>query len=69
MDFAHDVIAAGRNLRVVSVVDAFTWECLAMQVDLNFASRRVTRVLSEIMAVRSRRMAIPCDNGPELTGQ
>ena len=29
LDFAHDVVAAGRTIRVLSVVDAFTRECLA----------------------------------------
>jgi putative transposase len=31
LDFAHDVVAAGRTIRVLSVVDAFTRECLALQ--------------------------------------
>ena len=38
------------TIRVLSVVDAFTRECLALEVDTSFASRRVTRVLEEIMA-------------------
>jgi putative transposase len=41
-----------RNIRVLSVVDAFTRECLALEVDTGFASRRVTQVLDEIIAVR-----------------
>ena len=54
LDFVHDVIAAGRAIRVLSVVDAFTRECLALEVDTSFASRRVTRVLDEIIARRGR---------------
>jgi putative transposase len=69
LDFAHDVIAAGRTIRVLSVVDAFTRECLALEVDTGFASRRVTRVLDEIIARRGRPQAIRCDNGPELTSR
>ena len=30
LDFVHDEIAAGRAIRVLSVVDAFTRECLAL---------------------------------------
>ena len=52
LDFAHDVIAAGRAIRVLSVVDAYTRECLALEVDTSFASRRVTRVLDEIIERR-----------------
>jgi putative transposase len=44
LDFAHDAMA-GRSIRVLSAVDAFTWEYLALEVDTSFASRRMTRVL------------------------
>ena len=69
LDFAHDVLAAGRTIRVLSVVDAFTRECLALEVDTSFASRRVTRVLEEIMVGRGKPQSIRCDNGPELTSR
>jgi putative transposase len=69
LDFAHDVIAAGRSIRVLSVVDVYTRECLALEVDTGFASRRVTRVLDEIITSRGRPRAIRCDNGPELTSR
>jgi putative transposase len=69
LDFAHDVVAAGRTIRVLSVVDAFTRECLALEVDTGFASRRVTRVLDQVIAQRGRPQAIRCDNGPELTSR
>ena len=69
LDFAHDVLAAGRNIRVLSVVDVFTRECLTLEVDTGFASRRVTRSLDEIIGVRGRPQAIRCDNGPELTSR
>ena len=45
LDFASDRLATGRSLRVLSVIDAFTRECIALEVDTSFASRRVTRVL------------------------
>jgi putative transposase len=69
LDFAHDVIATGRVIRVLSVVDAYTRECLALEVDTGFASRRVTRVLDEIIARRGKPLGIRCDNGPELTSR
>jgi len=58
------VIAAGHTIRVVSVVDVYTRECLALEVDTGFASRRVTRVLDEIITRRGRPQAIRCGNGP-----
>jgi putative transposase len=69
LDFIHDAIAAGRSIRVLSVVDAYTRECLALEVDTSFASRRVTRALDEIIAQRGQPRSIRCDNGPELTSR
>jgi putative transposase len=63
----HDAVESGRAIRVLSVVDAYTRECLALEVDTSFASRRVTRVLESIVAEQGTPQAIPCDNGPELT--
>jgi putative transposase len=50
LDFVHDAVECGRTIRVLSVVDAYTRECLALEVDTSFASRRVTRVLDSIVA-------------------
>ena len=69
LDFVHDAVECGRAIRVLSVVDAYTRECLALEVDTSFASRRVTRVLDAIIAERGQPEAIRCDNGPELTSR
>jgi putative transposase len=69
LDFVHDVVECGRTIRVLSVVDAYTRECLALEVDTSFASRRVTRVLEAIIAERGHPQTIRCDNGPELTSR
>jgi putative transposase len=69
LDFAHDAVGCGRAIRVLSVVDAYTRECLALEVDTSFASRRVTRVLEAIVSERGVPQAIRCDNGPELTSR
>jgi putative transposase len=69
LDFVHDAVECGRRIRVLSVVDAYTRECLALEVDTSFASRRVTRVLEEIIARRGAPQALRCDNGPELTSR
>jgi putative transposase len=69
LDFVHDAVECGRAIRVLSVVDAYTRECLALEVDTSFASRRVTRVLDAIVAERGQPQAIRYDNGPELTSR
>jgi putative transposase len=65
----HDAVECGRAIRVLSMVDAYTRECLGLEVDTSFASRRVTRVLDAIVAERGQPLTIRCDNGPELTSR
>jgi len=67
LDFVHDAVECGRTIRVLNVVDAYTREYLALEVDTSFANPRVTRVLDAIVAERRQPWAIRCDNGPELT--
>lgn len=69
LDFVHDRLASGRSVRVLGVVDTFTRECLALEVDTSFASRRVTRVLDEVIAERGRPRRLVMDNGSELTSR
>jgi transposase InsO family protein len=40
-----------------------------LEVATSFASRRVTRVLEQIVAERGQPLAIRCDNGPQLTSR
>jgi putative transposase len=69
LDFVHDVTASGRSIRMLNVIDAYTRESLAMEVDTSFAGLRLTRALDEIIAERGLPQAIRCDNGPELTSR
>lgn len=69
VDFAHDAMASGRAIRVLSVVDECTRECLTLEVDTSFASPRVTRALEMVLTEREKPLAIRCDNGPEFTSR
>src|SRR6185437_16215590 len=69
LDFVHDAAESGRKFRALSVVDPFTRECLALEVDTSKGSRRVTRVLEAIIAERGLPQAIRSDNGPEFTSR
>jgi transposase InsO family protein len=48
-------VECGLAIRVLSVVDAYTRECLALEVDAGFASRRVTRVRTLPRSASERR--------------
>lgn len=69
IDFVSDALATGRVIRVLSVLDAYTRQCLALEADTSFASRRVTRVLEKAMREYGWPRRIRCDNGPELTSR
>jgi putative transposase len=69
IDFASDVTANGRRLRIFSVVDCYTRECLTLEVDTSMPSRRVTRALAAIMETRGTPVAIRSDNGSEMTSR
>jgi putative transposase len=43
MDFIVDGLATGRMVRILSVVDVYTRECLALEADTSLGSGRVTR--------------------------
>lgn len=69
IDFASDAAASGQRLRIFSVVDSYTRECLALEVDTSMPSRRVTRTLAQIIETRGAPVAVRSDNGPELTSR
>jgi len=69
MDFTLDTLASGRRFRTLNVVDDFTRECLAIEVDTSLGGARVVRVLDRLIAARGRPDVIVCDNGPEFAGR
>jgi len=69
MDFIVDGLATGRMVRILSVVDAYTRECLALEADTSLGSGRVTRVLERLIGERGRPENLRSDNGPEFTSR
>jgi putative transposase len=69
LDFVSDTLGTGRGIRVLAVIDAFTRECLGLDVDTSLSSRRVTRTLDQLIEQRGKPDSIGCDNGPELTSR
>jgi putative transposase len=63
-----DALVWGRKIRMLTMVDAFTREALAIEVDTSLSGVRVARVLDRVIAARGQAPAeIVLDNGPELT--
>ena len=67
LDFVHDSLESGRPIRTLNIVDDFTRECLAIEMDTSLSGVRVTRVLDAIGEVRGFPQTIIMDNGTELT--
>ena len=64
----HDAIAGRGRFRALTIVDDFTKECLAIEIDTSLPGLRVARVLDRLLADRQRPQAINVDNGPEFAG-
>lgn len=52
LDFVSDALASGRRFRTLNVVDDYTREALAIEVDTSLSGVRVTRVLDRLMIDR-----------------
>jgi putative transposase len=69
MDFTLDTLADGRTFRTLNIVDDYTRECLAIEVDRSLPGLRVTRVLERLRATHGLPQSIVLDNGPEFAGR
>jgi len=67
MDFMQDVVADGGKMRVFTLVDVHTRECLALEVSRHFRGADVAAMLSEVIAERGAPRVIQCDQGAEFT--
>ena len=66
MDFVHDVLDGGRTFRTFNVVDAYTRECHAIEVDFSLPARRVVAVLDKLVWKHGLPESLRVDNGPEF---
>ena len=69
MDFTLDTLADGRAFRTLNIVDDFTRECVAIEVDRSLPGLRVARVLDRLHAAIGLPQTIVLDNGPEFAGR
>jgi len=69
LDFVSDTLAWGRRIRCLTVVDCFTRESPAIEIDISLPGARVVRVLEDVALRRGLPQTIVMDNGPELTSR
>ena len=65
-DFMEDRTEEGRKLRLLTVLDEHTRECLAIRVERTISARRVISTLEWLVATRGAPEHIRSDNGPEF---
>jgi putative transposase len=65
-DFVEDALADGRALRILTVMDEFTREGLALDVALTTSAERVIGVLTALVAQHGAPAHLRSDNGPEF---
>jgi len=68
-DFMEDSTADSRSFRLLTLVDEFTRESLAIEVARHWPSATVIQVLARVIARRGRPAFIRSDNGPEFIAQ
>ena len=69
MDFMADTLFDGRKLRLLTIVDNFTRESLAIEPGQYFKGEQVAEVLSRLIRERGKPESIWVDNGTEFTSR
>ncbi|CAA9365330.1 MAG: Integrase [uncultured Chloroflexia bacterium] len=65
-DFVEDALVDGRKLYILTVMDEFTREGLALDVALSTSAERVIGVLTALVAQHGRPVHLRSDNGAEF---
>src|SRR5260370_15791299 len=66
MDFIQDSLASGREFRTLRLMDGYTREAPAIEVDTSLPGTRVVGVLEEAAQQRGYPEVLRVDNGPEF---
>ncbi len=67
MDFVHDQLANGRKFRVLTVIDKWHRQCVALEADYSLTGQSVVEAMNDI--ARDLPYAITVDHGTEFTSK
>jgi putative transposase len=68
-DFVFDQSLSGRSLKMLTLIDEYTRECLAVEVGVSIKSARVRQILEKVCLDKDCPEMIRSDNGSEFIGQ
>ncbi|MDZ3832219.1 MAG: IS3 family transposase [Sphingopyxis sp.] len=69
LDFVHDQLSNGQKFRMLTVVDVFSREALAIEVGQRLRGEHVVDVLNRLVRHRGAPRYLFADNGAEFTGR
>jgi len=69
LDFVFDATQNATKLKMLTVGDDFTRECLAIEVATSLPSTKVIAVLARLVAVHGAPVYLRSDNGPEFIAE
>jgi putative transposase len=65
-DFVFDQSLSGRSLKMLTLIDEYTRECLALEVGVSIKSERVRHILEKVCVGKDFPEIIRSDNGSEF---
>jgi len=68
-DFVFDQSLSGKSLKMLTLIDEYTRECLAVEVGISIKSERVRQILERVCLVKGKPEMIRSDNGSEFIAQ
>jgi putative transposase len=69
MDFVAQRLPDGRWIRVLTVIDQYTRECLTLHADTALSGEKVATALDNIVVLRGAPKSITVDNGTEFASK
>jgi putative transposase len=69
MDFVAQRLPDGRWIRVLTVIDQYTRECLTLHADTALSGEKVAAALDNIVVLRGAPKSITVDNGTEFASK
>jgi transposase InsO family protein len=68
-DFIHDRDEGNRSLKWLTLVDEYTRECLALEVERGMTACQIIDIVAQVILIRGAPTFIRSDNGPEFIAQ
>jgi hypothetical protein len=68
-DFVEDITETGRKLRILTIADEFTRECVTVEVEHRMNAKFVAGALQKCFGARGVPSFIRSDNGPEFVAK